>query len=181
MKSVLFSLLASIVGLAMVTGGIFGVVNDVKGDDKKPSTRSAVEFSTPVVPGEITPSAGECDQVAKRDARLAHLDNLALERTGDETGSVQTDLICNGDTVVLSMRLSGLKAKETTTYFAWLYRGRRRAEQVGTLIGSDGGGIGSVTMGPTVDTTKYDSLVITRVPFGQTESRPRTIVFRAEL
>jgi hypothetical protein len=38
-----------------------------------------------------------------------------------------------------------------------------------------------VTIGPGIDTTKYDSLVITRVKFGETEERPRKIVFRAAL
>jgi hypothetical protein len=181
-KGAFFALLAALIGLAMVGGGIYGLVDSVSGDDssKSPATAPVSEFSTRFSTG-ITPSVGECDQVARRDPRLPHLDGLRLERTGGETGDVQADLICNGDTVVLPMRLTGLRDKGTTSYYAWLYKSRRRAEQVGTLIGSEGRGIGSVTIGPGIDTTKYDSLVITRVKFGETEERPRKIVFRAAL
>jgi hypothetical protein len=178
-KSAVLALIASVVGLAMVAGGVYGIVNDSHDDKKSPTTSSSPD-ATPIVTG-LTPSAGECDQVARRDPRMAHLDGLRLERTGGETGTVEADLICNGDTVVLPMQLSGLKETDTTAYFAWLYASPRRSKQVGTLIGSDGRGFGSVTIGPDVDTTKYDSLVITRVPFGQTETRPRKIVFRAPL
>jgi hypothetical protein len=182
MKVLTGSLIATLVGLAMVGGGIYGLVKSVSDDNnaKSSTTASSPAFVTRITTG-IPRTVGECDQVARRDPRLAHLDGLRLARSGDETGSVHVDLICSGDTVVLPMQLDGLKGTETTTYFAWLYTNRRRAEQVGTLIGSEGRGIGSVTIGPSVSTTKYDSLVITRVPFGQTEERPRKIVFRARL
>jgi len=135
---------------------------------------------TPVTPN-ISPTADECAQVKERDPRLAELDDREFDATGDETGTMRADLICNGDTVVLSVDTKGLKEKDTTTYFAWLYKSRRRAEQVGTIIGSDGRGFGSITMGIEADSTKYDSIVITRVPFGQTEERPRKIAFRTPL
>ena len=183
MKGLLLALLATLVGAAMVGGGVYGVIKDVGGDDSSSSTSTSVSvpsFTPPSTPS-ISPSVDECAQVESRDPRLAKFDNRRFDRTADETGNLRTDLICNGDTVVLSVEMDNLKEKDTTTYFAWLYKNRRRAEQVGTLIGSDGMGFGSITIGPQYDTTKYDELVITRVPFGQQEERPRKIVFRTPL
>ena len=182
MKSVLLALLGTILGAAMIAGGIYGLVKGDDDDDKASASTTATTPApfVPAVP-EISPSVGECDAVAKRDPRLAELDDLKLRRTGGETGTVESDLICNGTTVVLTMRMSDLKATETTKYFAWLSKDGDRVEQVGTLIGSDGRGFGSVTIGPQVDTTRYDELLLTRVPFGEQEERPKKVVFRAPL
>ena len=181
MKSALLASLAAIVGVAMIGGGIYGLVQG--DDDKTPASASIPTPSVPTTPTlpDISPSAGECDQAAERDPRLAKLDDLKLQRAGDETGTVDSDLICNGSTIVLIVRMSGLKATKTTKYFAWLSKSGDRVEQVGTLIGSDGRGFGSVTIGPDVDTTRYDELLLTRVPFAEQEERPRKVVFRARL
>ena len=181
MKTVLLALLGTILGAAMIAGGIYGLITGDDDDEKKkPAAATTPAPFVPAVP-DISPSAGECDAVAKRDPRLAKLDDLKLRRTGDETGTVESDLICNGTTVVLTVRMTGLKATETTKYFAWLSKDGDRVEQVGTLIGSDGRGFGSVTIGPQVDSTRYDEMLLTRVPFGEQEDRPRKVVFRAPL
>ena len=182
MKSVLLALLATIVGAGMVAGGVYGVIEDVSGDEDGGSSTSAkVSIPSFTPPPNISPSSNECAQVEERDLRMAQFDDRQFKRTDSETGSMRVDLICNGDTVVLTADLKGLKEKDTTTYFAWLYNSRNDAEQVGTLIGSDGRAFGSITIGPDVDTTAYDQMVITRVPFGQREDRPRKIVFRTPL
>jgi hypothetical protein len=180
-KSVLLALLATLVGVAMVGGGIYGLVKGDDDDDKASAgTTTSVPSFTPATPN-ISPTADECAQVKERDPRLAELDDREFQATGDETGTMTADLICNGDTVVLTVELKGLREKDTTTYFAWLYKSRKRAEQVGTIIGSAGNGFGSITLGLEADSTKYNSIVITRVPFGQTEERPRKVVFRTPL
>jgi hypothetical protein len=178
LKSILLALLATLVGTAMVAGGVYGLV---KGDDDDDSTAATTATTPRVAVPDISPSRDECAEVRDRDPRLAKLDDRRFDRAGGETGTLGADLICNGETIVLSIGMAEVAEKDTTTYFAWLYTSRRRAERVGTLIGSDGRGFGSVTIGPDVDTTKYDSLVITRVPFGQQEERPRKIVFRTPL
>jgi hypothetical protein len=178
-KSVLLALLGTILGAAMIAGGIYGLVKGDDDEEKSASTPAPAPF-VPAAP-RISPSLSRCDAVAKRDPRLAKLDDLKLRRTGDETGEVESDLICNGTTVVLSVRMTGLKATETTKYYAWLSKDGDRVDQVGTLLGNDGRAFGSVTIGPEVDTTRYDDLLITRVPFGEDEKRPRTVVFRAPL
>lgn len=182
MKSVLLALLATIVGAGMVGGGVYGLIKGDDDDDKSSSTTStSVSVPSFTPPPNISPTSDECAQVEERDLRMADFDDRRFKRTDAETGSMRVDLICNGDTIVLTADLNGLKEKDTTTYFAWLYNSRKDAEQVGTLIGSDGKGIGSITIGPDVDTTAYAQMVITRVPFGQQEDRPRRIVFRTPL
>ena len=180
MRSTFLAVLATLVGLALVVVGIYGLVKGDDDDDKPSTATSAPAGATPTFP-DISPSAGECDQVAERDPRLAKLDDLDLRRTDSETGSAQVNLICNGGTVVLTMQLANLKAAKTTSYNAWLYNSGSDAEHVGLVIGSDHRALGSVTIGPETDTTRYGSLVLTRVPFGEQEERPRRIVFRARL
>ena len=177
---VLLALLATLVGIAMVGGGVYGIVKGGD-DDDEPSSTSSAEASTPATLENISPSKGECDDVARRDPRLAHLDDLRLQATDAETGIARADLICNGGTVVLIVRMQGLRETETTKFLAWLYNDRSDAKQVGTVIGSDRKAFGSVTIGSEVDTTRYESLVFSSVPFGEFEDRPRRIVFRAPL
>ena len=181
MKAVLLALLATVVGAGMVAGGVYGVIEDVSGDDDSTSASTA----TPAVSIPQIPSASsgfdECEALRERDARLPELDGRRFKRSGGATGSFQVQLICSGDTAVLSVRASGLREQDTMTYYAWLFRSRRQAKQVGTLIGSSGSAIGSITIGPDKDSRRYDELVITQVPFGEDETRPRKIVFRTPL
>ena len=181
MKTLALALLGTILGAAMIAGGIYGLVTGDDDDEKPASTTARVP--APVVPTlpEIDRDARRCAAVVERDPRLAKLDGLKLRRTGGETGTVDSDLICNGSTVVLIVRMTGLKATDTTKYFAWLSKDGDRAEQVGTVLGKDGRGGGAITIGPEVDTTRYDELLLTRVPFGEQEERPRKVVFRAPL
>lgn len=181
MKAVLLALLATVVGAAMVGGGVYGVIKDVSGDDNSSSkSSSAPTFSIPEIPSTSS-SFDECEALRERDARLPELDGRRFKRTGGETGTFQVSLICSGDTAVLSVRANGLKEQDTTTYYAWLFRSRRKAKQVGTLIGSGGSAIGSITIAPNVKSGRYEELVITQVPFGEDERRPRKIVFRTPL
>jgi hypothetical protein len=184
MKAVGGALLATLVGLAMIAGGVYGIAKGGDDDkkDKTPSPSSTFSFTPPAVataPSE--PQILQCSDVADRDPRLAHLDQVDLEPVGRATGSAEIDEICNGDTVVLTVRIKGIREEETASYNAWLYRSRKRAEQVGTMIATGGAAFGSVTISPGVRTTKYDELVISRVRFGQTEDRPGKIVFRGSL
>ena len=184
MKAVLLALLATIVGAGMVAGGVYGVIKDVSDDDDASASASVPSFTPPTSftpPSTIGSSSDECADIRERDARLPELAEREFARAGGETGDARVDLICNGDTLVLSIEMEGLKEKKTSSYYAWLYRSRKRAKQVGTMIGSDGRGFGSITMGSDVRTRGYDQIVITRVPFGQPEERPRKIVFRTHL
>ena len=176
MKGILLSLLATLVGLAMVAGGIYGVAQSGDGEEDDSSAGPA---TTPVFPGFVsTPTrAGACDAAAERDFRLGSIESLRLAPAGDNTGSADVRAICNGETVVLSIRLQGLRAKKSSSYYVWLYAGRRYSKQIGTLLGSNGNAFGSATIAPDLDTSAYDRIVITRADFGESQKRPRGIVF----
>jgi len=181
MKAVLLALLATVVGAGMVGGGVYGVIKDVSGDDDSSSSSATTpSVSFPQIPSTSS-SFDECEALRERDARLPELEDRRFRRSGGETGTFQVQLICSGDTAVLSVRAEGLKEQDTTTYYAWLFRSRRQAKQVGTLIGSNGTAVGSITIGPDKNTRRYGELVITQVPFGEDERRPRKIVFRTPL
>jgi hypothetical protein len=178
-KGLLLAILATLVGVAMVGGGIYGIVKDTEDDDDSSTT-----ISTPVIP-DIESSVGtdfeRCAEASARDSRLGSIDNVVMRPAGGETGDVTIRQICNGETVVLQFNLEGLRTKETSSYHVWFYKGKRRARQVGSLIGSDGRAFGSATITTDVDTQRYDFLVISQVDFGQSENRPRRIRFRGTL
>jgi hypothetical protein len=167
----------------MLGGGIYGVVDDVSGDD---DDSGQVTVSTPTFPGipstpeSTTPGFNPCRIAAERDSRLTFIDSLELEPVGKETGTAEVGATCAGETVSLPIRLEGMRTgKPSNSYLVWLYKNRRKAKQIGSLIGPEDSAFGSATI--TVDTSPYDEIVITRVPFGKGERRPRNIVFRGSL
>lgn len=164
----------------MVAGGVYGIVT---GGDDDDDTSVETTTSFPASPSpETTPGQpGACSEAAARDFRLGSLDNVVLDPHGRETGSAEINPVCNGETVVLSVRLEGMRTKATSSYYVWLYTSRKKSDQVGSLIGSDGRAFGSATIEPEIDTSRYEEIVITRVKFGIGESRPRKIVFRGNL
>ncbi len=181
MTKLLLAILATVAGLVMVGGGIYGIVNDVSDDDDSPSTTTS--FSAfPSVPTSPSAPGGlaDCDRAAESDSRLGRIDLLDLQPAGEETGTAEITPVCSVS-ITLFVRLEGMKSKGTSSYYVWLYKNRRRAKQIGSLIGSDGRASGSATIHPEVDTTRYEEIVITRVPFGKGENRPRRIIFRGSL
>ena len=179
MKGLLFALLATLAGLLMVGGGIYGIATG-DDDDDGPSVSTTTSFSafpsvptTPETPGIPDP----CEEAGSRDFRLTMLDNTVFRGKG----SAEMNPVCNGETIVLFLRLKGTGVKDTASYPVWLYKNRRRAKQIGSLIGSDGRASGSATIPPEVNTELYDEIVITRIGFGETERRPKKIVLRGSL
>jgi hypothetical protein len=178
------ALVATVAGILMVGGGIYGVVNDVSGDDDDDTPVTVTTTTFPGIPTtpttSSTPGFDPCREAAARDLRLNLIDALDLQPVGKETGTAEVTATCAGETVSLSIRLSGMTTgNESNSYLVWLYKSRRKAKQVGSLIGPEDSAFGSATI--TVDTSPYDEIVITRVPFGKGERRPRKIVFRGSL
>jgi hypothetical protein len=175
-KGVLLALLATLAGLLMVGGGVYGLVQE---DDDEPASRTATVPAFPELPA--SPAVpGSCDTAAKRDPRLGDIRTLALSPAGRETGSAELTVICNGEAVVLAIRLEGLRNKESSSYHVWVAAGRS-GKQIGTLLGSGGDGFGSVTIGPELDTSAYERVVITRTDFGVEQRRPRGVIFSGGL
>jgi hypothetical protein len=179
LRGLLLATIATIAGLLMVGGGIYGIVQDVSDDDDS-SVSTTTSFSafpsvptTPETPGLPDP----CEQAGLRDFRLRTLENTVFRGKG----SAEFNPVCNGETVVLFLRLKGTGVKDPASYPVWLYKNRRRAKQIGSLIGSAGNASGSATIPPEIDTTRYDEIVITRIGFGDAERRPKKIVLRGSL
>ena len=145
MRSVLLSLLATLVGAAMVAGGVWGVISDVTDEDDDTATASTKEMKTS--------SPEDCSAVAERDPRfrLPH----DLQFGGQGKAIVQ----CKGSQVSFTIDIDGLR--DGTFYEVVLEKGRRE-EELGTFLYL--GGIkdytASVTVTPDIKLKKYDFLTV---------------------
>jgi hypothetical protein len=145
-RGLLLALLATLVGLAMVGGGIWGLVDSVSDDDS--SSSSAVASTAEMK----TSSADDCSQVAERDPRfrLPH----DLQFGGEGSATVQ----CNGSEVTFTIELDGLRT--STFYEVILERGRRRLD-VGTILAVGTDSVSTVTIDTReVKLRKYDFLTV---------------------
>ena len=155
MRGLWLSLLATLVGLAMVAGGIWGLVGDVSDDDDDASV--SLEREIPK-----TSSPRECAEVAKRDKRFEFPHDLTFGGTGKAT------VKCNGGTVTFTIEIDGLKSG--TFYDVVLERGKRE-EEVGSILAVGGGNtITTVTVGPEVKLRRYDFLTVRESEFGRPPS-----------
>jgi hypothetical protein len=158
-RGVLLSLLATLVGLAMVGGGIWGLVGDVSDDDD-----SDAAAAQPKLPE--TSSAAECATVAKRDERYEFPHDLTFGPYGKAT------VKCNGSTVTFTIDINGLKSG--TFYDVVLEKGKRE-EEVGSVLAVGGGNtVTTVTVGPEVDLDRYDFLTVRESEFGKPPSSATT-------
>src|SRR5688500_9561980 len=114
MRGVLLSLLAVLVGAAMVGGGIWGLISS-DDDDSASASSTKLETSSPK----------ECAQVAKRDPRFKRPHDLQFG--GEGTAIVQ----CKESSVTISIKIDGLK--ESTFYEVLLEKGRRKLD-VGSIL-----------------------------------------------
>jgi hypothetical protein len=147
MRAVLFSLLAVIVGVAMVGGGIWGLVDSVSDDDSSASASTS---------DLKTSSAEDCAQIAERDPRFKTPHDLQFGGEGKAT--VQ----CKGPVVSFSIEIDGLQEK--TFYKVELEKGRRK-EEIGTILPVGLNGITTITVRPGIPIEKYDFLTVRIDPF----------------
>lgn len=141
MRGVLLSLVAVLVGAAMVGGGIWGLISSDDDDDSASASSTKLETSSPK----------ECAQVAKRDPRFKRPHDLQFG--GEGTAIVQ----CQGSSVTISIKIDGLK--ESTFYEVLLEKGRRKLD-VGSILVVSTGGVSTVTLGPEIPLKKYDFLTV---------------------
>src|SRR5687767_12107849 len=141
MRGILLSLLAVLLGGAMVAGGIWGLISSDDDDDS--ASASAAELKTS--------SAKECAQVAKRDPRFKRPHDLQFG--GEGNAIVQ----CKGTSVTISIKIDALK--ESTFYEVLLEKGRRKLD-VGSILVVSTGGVSTVTLGPEVPLKKYDFVTV---------------------
>jgi hypothetical protein len=142
MRSVLLSLLAVLIGGAMVAFGVRGVIQDVSDDDDSASASTA-ELKTS--------SAKECSAVAERDPRFRRPHDLQFGGRG------KAIVQCKGTTVTFSIDVDGLQ--DSKFYEVVLEKGRRTAD-VGTFLELSIDTVPTVTVPPDIKLKKYDFLTI---------------------
>jgi hypothetical protein len=143
MRAVVLSLLATLVGAAMVGGGIWGLVDSLGEDDDQSAAADTAEPKTS--------SPTECAQVAERDPRFRLPHDLTFGGSG--TAIVQ----CKGQVVTFSIELEGL---EKSTFYEVVLEKRRRKADIGTILEVTPGQVHTITVGPEVPIEKYDFLVV---------------------
>ena len=175
MKGLLFALLATLVGLAMVGGGVYGLIQGDDDDSASASTSAAA-------PGFPLATDEDCEPAARRDPRLRTIRNLELQPYRGRAGTADVDPICNGESVTLTIRLAGMRARGTYSYGVELSDGAGETRNIGSMIGSNDTAFGSGTIGPDVQTRAYDQIIITRGKFGEIDpDRPKKVVFSGSL
>jgi hypothetical protein len=169
-RGVLYALLATAVGLALVGGGIFGLATSGGDDGNK---TGSIKLET-IVPANSPPE--DCAQVAERDARFRtpHV----LQFGADGHGTVQ----CMGDTVNFTIKIDALSSGGF--YDIVLERGRRE-EEIGSFLAVGDLTVATATVGPEVDLSRYDFITVRKSDFGiQGSSEPGDeppVEFRAAL
>lgn len=180
MKGLLLALLATLVGLAMVAGGIYGLVQGDDDDEDSSSTVTTTGVDTRA-PGFPFATSEQCEDAAARDPRLRTIRDFELAPHGKTKGRADVDVRCSGSTVDLTIRLRNLGGDDPASYFVWLYNNRKDAEKIGDGIGSGGTAFLPTTLDGSADTGDYEQIVVTRGPFGSEQSRPRNVIFAGSL
>jgi hypothetical protein len=140
-RALVLSLLATLVGAAMVAGGIWGLVDSAGDDDSASASTPELKTSSPA----------ECAQVAERDPRFKLPHDLRFGASGKAT------VKCERESVAFSIELDGLK--EGTFYEVNLEKGRRKLD-VGTILFVGSNTTNTITVPPGVPLKKYDFLVV---------------------
>ncbi len=149
MKGLLGALAATLIGLAMLAGGIVGVAGGFDGDDS--SSDSA----------ESTEDVANFDSCPTTDPRFSEFTSFDL--TGD-AGTEPVLVSCQGGSVEVSFIASALPAEERRTISLWLYNNRSDAELV--AYGTQEPGDDTVVLSGELPSgsSKYKKLVVTEGP-----------------
>jgi hypothetical protein len=141
-KGVFWSLLATLVGTAMLVVGIVGVAGAFDSDKSSGSSSADVPCDAP-------------------DSRFREF--TAVELSGDG-GSGTAVATCEGDEMQLSFISDTATVDEPTTIALWLYNNRRDAELVGsTQRGPEDSFVGASGPLP-ADSSDYKKIVVTSGP-----------------
>ena len=169
MRGALFSLLAVLVGGAMIGGGVWGVIGDVADDDGS-SSSTTVELPR-------TSSIEECSQVAERDKRFRLPRDLTFGPYG------RAIVKCKGGSVAFTLDIDSAELKPTTFYEVVLEKGRRE-ESIGSMLTPPSGVDWlptTVTVGPEVRLRRYDFLTVREDPFHAPKDAPPAFPLSAAL
>jgi hypothetical protein len=150
MKSLLGAIAATLIGAAMLVGGIVGVAGGFDGDDSSDSSSA-----------EATEDVANFDRCSTADDRFDEFNSI--EVLGD-AGRGTVLVSCQGGVVELSMIASSLPAEESRTVALWLYNNRKDADLI--AYGQQEPGDDTVVLSSRLPTgsANYEKLVVTEGP-----------------
>jgi hypothetical protein len=115
MKSLFGSLLATLVGLAMLVVGIAGVAGAFETDEDSGSSPSS------------TADVSDFDSCETSDSRFDEFNSIEVTGSG---GTATVIVSCQAGSVEVSLIGSGLNTDESRTLGLWLYNDRKDAELI---------------------------------------------------
>jgi hypothetical protein len=182
LRGLMWALLATIVGMAMIAGGIYGLIKPEKKRTASIVTVPAITpspFAFQETETDLTTDCGERDPRFPKD--------ITIRFTGvRSTGTVDARVSCAVASIVLGFSADNVTAGVGTSYEVWLYNNKKDATKVGELFTparpgtKRGSGIGTAYIPPYVDTTDYGSLVLVRRDVTDVSRKPSPIGFRAQ-
>jgi hypothetical protein len=148
MKSLFLSLLATLVGLAMLVIGIAGVAGAFETDEDSGSSSS-------------TEDVADFDSCPTADDRFGTF--TTIEVTGDG-GSASVIVTCQDSEIEVSMIGSGLTTEEPRTVALWLYNSRKDAELIASSQQEAGDDSVVISGQLPLSSQNYEKIVVSASP-----------------
>jgi hypothetical protein len=175
-RGLLWALLFTLVGLAMVGGGIYGIIHtytDDKGESGPLAGTSAsnIDFSSI---GAVDP----CDDI---DPRLKGVEALTVNAVDDSGSAGTIGVSCGGGTVFFDVEVTRADNPEDYVFAeAWLYSSPKKSEKLGTTFYQGNTISGLIALQPGVELEDYESIVLVPRATDDNRDKPKPIAFRAD-
>ena len=159
MKPLLGALAATLIGLAMLVGGIVGVAGGFDGDDSGGSGSS-----------EATEDVANFDSCPETDPRFGEFTTFEMR---GEAGFEPLIVSCQGGAVEVSFISSALPADERRTLALWLYNSRKDARLIAWGVQEPGDNTVVLSDKLPLGSEDYKKLVLSEGPPIELEDSPR--------
>ena len=167
MKGLLGALAATLIGLAMLVGGIVGVAGGFDGDDSSSSAESSEDVAN-------------FDSCGTNDPRFGEFTTFDL--TGD-AGREPVIVSCQDNAIEVSFIASALPAEEARTVSLWLYNKRSDAKLIAYGVQQPGDDTVVLSDNLPAGSEDYAKLVVTEGPPDELEepAKPGKVLLQARL